>query len=85
MVARKKKAAATPKKAAAVKADAAPDAPVSASPVAPAPKDEVALRTDGPTLAEFVKAGYSPEDYPAGDSPEQGSEFKPAPGRFPAE
>lgn len=73
------------------------------------------LRTNGPTLREYVAAGYPAETYPpqgyaerpdemlayerpaepatttnvpagrfpAEDSPEPGSEFKPAPGRFP--
>lgn len=31
---------------------------------APAPQPEPALRTDGPTLAEYIAAGYSAEGYP---------------------
>lgn len=108
------KKSATPRKK-----PAEPKAEVSVAKASPpvATVEEAPLRIDGPTLAEFVAAGYSAEDYPpAGyavrtdeaapferpaepatvtnvpvgrfpveDTPEPGSGFAPAPGRFPAE
>lgn len=88
----------------------------SVSPVQGKTKAEPTLRTDGPTLKEFTRAGYREEDYPPSgyaartesmgvvrpaeaatetdvavgrfpkaETPEPGSGFTPAPGRFPEE